>query len=224
MRNYTSLSYGDIIPDDLQSELIFIRDSLKQCFFRIGDIANEIYDGHSHTVQRDVINAAVGALCGKSGRTVRYYSETALFFPPEVRQEFEVLSFTHFVYAHTFGASWRVYLEKAAGSLSRSAESIAAELSRPAVVHEIPENLPSESPPETPGTPILGESDDDEEFRLEGRRIKRADLAMKYVDLLASVSEIIMEFPLAQKDASRLSDALRSLHAALPAVLAAANS
>ncbi len=56
---------------------------------------------------------AVAAFCGKSPRTVRYYYETAIFFPPEVRKRYDMLPFSHFVEARSFGDAWTTYLETA---------------------------------------------------------------------------------------------------------------
>ena len=62
-------------------------------------------------VTQDRIFNAIGNFCGKSGRTVRYYAETAGFYPRLVRDEFDVLPFSFFVFARYEGDNWRNVLE-----------------------------------------------------------------------------------------------------------------
>ena len=108
---------SDLIPDEIQNLLIYWRDKIKDGYFQIGDVANDMilraaFDGCS--VKRDKVYSAVGRFCGKSGRTVRYYAETAAFYPKKVREEYEMLPFGHFVFARTLGEKWTEVLDYAA--------------------------------------------------------------------------------------------------------------
>jgi hypothetical protein len=109
-----NVSYSDIVPEDIQNELMSWRDVFTLGYFAIGDIANELTE-RSTAIGLPVTNLdvhrAVGRFCGKSARTVRYYAEMANFFPVEVRQEFDMLPFTHFRFARTLGRRHRQVLE-----------------------------------------------------------------------------------------------------------------
>lgn len=109
----TNYSDSDIVPDDKQNLLMYWRDQLTAGFFSIGDIANEIiFDaakaGMKLTDHR--IYGAVSKFCGRSARTVRYYAETALFYPQEIRQEYDMLPFSYFVFARTLD-DWKSFLD-----------------------------------------------------------------------------------------------------------------
>ena len=106
---------SDLIPDETQNLLIYWRDKIKDGYFQIGDISNQMIlrsamDGYS--VKQEQVYSAVGRFCGKSGRTVRYYAETAAFYSENVRNEYEMLPFSHFVYARTLGEKWKEVLDK----------------------------------------------------------------------------------------------------------------
>ena len=110
------VSDRDIVPDSAQNILINWRDLFVDGYFAIGDIANSLVlrsaeRGFPVTDKR--VYKAVGRFCGKSGRTVRYYAETSAFYPEEVRDEFDVLPFSHFVFARSMGGRWREILEYA---------------------------------------------------------------------------------------------------------------
>lgn len=108
------ISDNDIVPDDYQNQLIHWRDLFVDGYFAIGDIANRLVRrsaemGFPVTDKR--VYKAVGRFCGKSPRTVRYYAETSAFYPEEVRDEFDMLPFSHFVFARSTGEQWREVLE-----------------------------------------------------------------------------------------------------------------
>lgn len=109
-------SPSDLIPESYQNALIQIRDNFRNGYFFIGDIANELCEyakmSHYRVTQADVFHA-VGRYCGKSGRTVRYYAECADFYPPSVRDEFDMCAFSHFVLAKSAGDEWRPIMEYA---------------------------------------------------------------------------------------------------------------
>ncbi len=95
--------YNTIIPEEWQMELLLIADNVKEHAWRIGDITNEVIRFYKNVQDEHVskmdIYAAVGSFCGLSSRTVRYYANVAQKIPPEMRHEYDVLSFAHFAAA-----------------------------------------------------------------------------------------------------------------------------
>jgi hypothetical protein len=90
------------LSQDTLNELLYWRDHLTAGYWRIGDIANALYDESVQNdlqVTRQQINAAIGHVIGKSGRTVRLYATVAAFFSSEIRQKYDVLPYAHFVFA-----------------------------------------------------------------------------------------------------------------------------
>ena len=111
------VSDADIVPDEYQMVLLQYADVYKYAAFDIGDIANLLINmaaskGFGVTVAR--VYEAVGRFCDKSGRTVRYYAEAAAFYPKSVRNEYDMLPFSHFSFARRVGDGSRVVLEYAA--------------------------------------------------------------------------------------------------------------
>lgn len=108
------VSDNDIVPDDYQNALLYWRDTFSRGYFSIGDIANELCELSllkDLPVTQQRIFDAVGKFCGKSGRTVRYYAETSSFYPSKVRDEYEELPFSHFVFAKTLNDEWKDVLD-----------------------------------------------------------------------------------------------------------------
>lgn len=105
---------SDLVSQTNQEKLIFWMDVFRAGQFDIGDIAIEEItrnaQRHKPATQERVFKA-VGRFCGKTSRTVRYYYETALFYPESVRREFNMLPFSHFVFARYLGSTWRECLE-----------------------------------------------------------------------------------------------------------------
>jgi hypothetical protein len=122
--NYTRI----ILPDTIIEELILWRDTFSRGYFRIGDIACKLAGQYASklnekiTSKEDLYNE-IGRYCGKSGRTIRYYSEIAEFYPTEVRDEYKVLPFSAFAKAKEF-ADWKAILDLAADNLTWSIEHI----------------------------------------------------------------------------------------------------
>lgn len=95
-------SYNDVIPQNLQNELLAIRDNLSQNFWDIGDIALMVcnyVDDNEMMVSRDFVWGAVGAFVGLSARTIREYARVARFYDYEIRKKYDVLTFSHFAMA-----------------------------------------------------------------------------------------------------------------------------
>jgi len=111
----TITTYERIIPPDVVSELISIGQSVSEHAFRVGDIANECVNLNKmagNDITQHIVYQAIGAFCGKAGRTVRYYAEVAEKFPLEIRKKYESLSFSHFAFAVKY-EHWQEILEYA---------------------------------------------------------------------------------------------------------------
>lgn len=121
------VSDSQIVPEKYQNELMMWREVFKRGHFAIGDIANELIllaAQQGFMIAQDQIFRAVGRFCDRSGRTVRYYAETAAFYPEEVRKEFDELPFSHFVFARSTGSNWRKVLEYAMARPEISAQRL----------------------------------------------------------------------------------------------------
>ena len=112
--------YNTLIPQNFQEELIQMGEDITRHTFRIGDIVLSIYDyveANGLECSRRDIWRAVGAYVGKAANTVQGYVILAEFYPPKVRQEYEVLSSNHFRAAmgieKKLGISWKRVLDYA---------------------------------------------------------------------------------------------------------------
>lgn len=125
-------SDNDLIPDEVQERLIYLRDIDREISFEIGDIANNAIRS---VAAKDIlvpdqrIFEAIGNFCGRRPRTVRYYYETARFYDQEARKKYDILSFSHFVAARTYGDDgWESFLELSMLHPQWSAVAVAAAL------------------------------------------------------------------------------------------------
>lgn len=92
------VSINDIVPEEYQQKLMQIDITMTQCYWLIGDIASDLVGQVNEVrarecgkvVSKQDIFEAVGFFCHRTGRSVRYYYECAWFFPPEVRQRYDV--------------------------------------------------------------------------------------------------------------------------------------
>lgn len=103
------MSYSDILPDNIQAELIQLADDQTRIEFRVGDIVAQAVAWNAQNQKPTSlmeIYAAVGAFVGKSARTIRDYSAVSAFFPADIRDEYAVLKFDHFRQAMTLGPDW----------------------------------------------------------------------------------------------------------------------
>lgn len=136
--------YGDLIPVNLQDELIAIRDSNTRQSWRIADIVDEVISfcrTNNREAEMQEVYAAVGLFAGRASRTVREYHAIGRFFPPEIREQFECLAFDHFRHAAQLG-------DRAIEALQWAMEQT-DELNRPATVDAMSARY---MPPE-PGAP-----------------------------------------------------------------------
>jgi hypothetical protein len=96
----TAMSYGAVLSNNAQEELMQMRDDFSNLSWRTGDIANrEINIQVDKRVTRSFIYSAVASFIGKKGRTVREYAMIANMFPPNARKKYDVLTFDHFRHA-----------------------------------------------------------------------------------------------------------------------------
>lgn len=99
----SALEIANYIPQEFFDTLLEIRQNFDEMSWRLGDITNDIvtlFYNHGYTaVQKNDIYAAVGRIVGKAARTIRLYAKTAMDFTPDIRQHYELLPFSHFVYA-----------------------------------------------------------------------------------------------------------------------------
>ncbi len=105
-----------IIEENDQNLLIMVRDSMRNGCFIIGDVANKYLVGTISKragVSSDNIFDAIGKLCGKSARTVRYYSRAAAFYSTEDRIKYESLPFSFFAYAMEYNDRYQEVLDVA---------------------------------------------------------------------------------------------------------------
>jgi len=121
-----------VIDSDIQDRLIFLGRVASDAYMEVGTIALRICN-RLDEIKRDSITGklylppgqadtlketgymdvyrVVGELFGKSGRRVREYAQAVQFYPAQAWTEFEVLPFSHFEFALTFGEKWRTVLE-----------------------------------------------------------------------------------------------------------------
>lgn len=144
--------YNDLIPIELQDELIFIRDTLTAQSWRIADITEEVIQFNRQKGQPfelQSVYAAVGLFVGKSSRTVREYHALGRFFDPEIRETFSMLAFDHFRHAAMLG-------DRAILALQWAAEQTDW-LNRPATVDSMIARFAPALPGEPEPPPFLDE-------------------------------------------------------------------
>ena len=110
---YKGVIATDILSEEDQTELIQLRDVIRDCYFEVGDVALRNVRAGAHAVGASVVYDAVGRFVGKSERTIRYYAETASFYQPVTRREFDILPFSFFVYAKSQSGRWQEILDYA---------------------------------------------------------------------------------------------------------------
>lgn len=116
--------YAEIVPTDLQDELLALRDEISKSSFRIGDIALQIIQEQRSGVE--MVYKAVGSFVGKSARTIREYTSVSAFYPRFIRDQYDVLAYDHFRVAMRMGDQWLEALDWAVNQTD--------EMNRPATV------------------------------------------------------------------------------------------
>lgn len=114
---------ASLIPTNYLDELIYARDTITQCNWKIGDITNEVFNilqADKKNIGRMELCSVVGKIVGKSGRTIRQYSDVAAFFNKATRDNYDVLTFNHFAVAMTFSTDWEMALNGFMSYLERA--------------------------------------------------------------------------------------------------------
>jgi hypothetical protein len=137
-----------VVPESVQARLGAIAAQHRRDAWMIGDCTNEIIqvaqarpDLYPDIGEMEIYRAVAVMLNQEySARTVRDYASIAAFYGPIVRDEFDLLPFSHFRYARTYGERWREVLEYSLAvahenSHSPSVEFLEAKL-RPAAFAE----------------------------------------------------------------------------------------
>lgn len=124
IRTGVSLLY-QVIPDELQNDLIQIGENLSRDKWKIGDIANEIKQLTRERLLNcsimDVYSFVAQLLRDEfSARTIEYYAGLSGFYDCNTREEFHPLSHSHFAYARQYGDKWLEVLNLAMDLLGQS--------------------------------------------------------------------------------------------------------
>ena len=93
------MRYSEIIPQSLQEELSQISTNETRNSWRIGEIANQIFINASlqgGALSFQFVCSAVSYYCGRSVSSVMQLAKVEKQFPPEIREEFDGLPFSHF--------------------------------------------------------------------------------------------------------------------------------
>lgn len=89
-----------ILPQEIQNELMVLRDVHSMTCWRIGDLTNQVIDWaieqQENAPTREMIYSAVGNIVGKLPRTIREYASISRKYPPEIRQQYDVLAYDYF--------------------------------------------------------------------------------------------------------------------------------
>jgi hypothetical protein len=127
---------NDIVPMEYQNKLMAIDFTMSQCYWMIGDIANDLINsvnrersfGLGKLVSQQDIFEAVGFFCHRTARTVNYYWNVARYFPIEVRQKHDV-PFSMYADAR-WVEDWELYLRISDENPMFSASRVRAEYYR----------------------------------------------------------------------------------------------
>jgi hypothetical protein len=96
------MTTNNIIPEQEQAVLLACRDGLISLSWLVGDTTNRIIDGHMEGrtgVTPHEVYGAVGRMVGKSYHSIASYAKTSKCFDVETRLKYNVLPFSHFVFA-----------------------------------------------------------------------------------------------------------------------------
>lgn len=216
------VSDSDIIPQNYQNKLMYWRDRLKEGYFQIGDIAAELLERSAQQgfpITQVRVFAAVGKFCDRSGRTVRYYYEVASFYPPDVRDQYDVLSFSAFAFAKSMGHRWKEVLDYAMlyPSISEDGLRIHFLVSLP-TPDDYAEPEPSPSIPTTlsPSIPPLIPTSHAQTS--VARNAVKSHAITTLGSLVDSLGEVLRSVPIRTESRDRLAEALDTIREILPEI------
>jgi len=101
------MSYEDVIPEEYMFRLMALAEEETKSSWEIGDITNLILKTAGKRLE---VYQAIGAMIGKKSRTIREYSRVSAFYPPDIRQRYEVLGYDYFRVAAR-SENWRQMLD-----------------------------------------------------------------------------------------------------------------
>jgi hypothetical protein len=127
------VSIDQIVPLDMQNRLMQLDITLSNAYFQIGDCANELVNSVNRQRSKELgklisqldIFSAIGYFCHRTSRSVRYYWNTASYFPQEIRNKFDV-PFNIFAMARWVD-NWELMLTIASENPQYSAAHVRAE-------------------------------------------------------------------------------------------------
>jgi hypothetical protein len=237
---------ADIVPDELQTRLIQIREDSLRNYFEIGDIANELIQLDAErgipVLVSDVMYA-VGVFAGKSARTVRYYADVSRFFVKEIREAYLELPFNFFVVAQSYGERWREVLDYALDHMLLSEDQLRDQFSirRVETEYQTPLVYPVQEErlirPEQIRSSLRGEAMREVRLDLEMPKIPplpdyrltsdTTEAVIKLSDAVRAIdnvfSRLSSEFHLSAFVMGEFTDALETLRKHIPALMEAAS-
>jgi hypothetical protein len=127
------VSINDIVPLDMQNRLMQLDVTLSNAYFEIGDCANELINSVNRQRSKELgklisqldIFSAIGFFCHRTSRSVRYYWNTASYFPIDIRNKYDV-PFNIFAMARWVD-NWELMLTIASENPQYSAAHVRAE-------------------------------------------------------------------------------------------------
>lgn len=111
------------LPQQVLNNLLAWRDSFSRGAWEVGDLTLEAYElarANGKRISVLQVDRQVAQVVGVAERTIRYYRTAAAFYNGFTREKYEVLPFSHFVFAMGFKGdeadgkpTWEMILEKA---------------------------------------------------------------------------------------------------------------
>ncbi len=207
------VNYSILVPDRYQEILIDLGSRSTSISFSIGDVTNDIRAGWQ-SVKRERpdlavsdadINAAVGAFCGKSARTVREYAAVAAFYTLEIREVYAVLSFDHFRTAMTLGPRWEMALMWAIDE-SQTNGGRPATVDKMVAKFAVPADMPDENP-----DPIEPVGPQNAAESVLGRNLAEAKIVADFVTNVSKLRAILQSTGLSRENSTRAEALLSEL-------------
>lgn len=206
-------SINDIVPEVYQHKLMEIDLTMSQCYWIIGDIAADLINSVNREkskqfgklVSRQDIYEAVGFFCHRTARSVRYYWETAHYFPLEVRQKYDV---PFNVYSEArWVKDWELLLQIAEQNPIWSAERVRSEYHKQ--TGEIrPVRLHSEEPSDDVEKEELPLPEAGEKWQGKAQVRFRNTVLSKLEHTVDELREVIVKIPLPESVRSRIMDVI----------------
>jgi len=107
----------NLLPDDVILEFRRLFEANDAYQFAIGDKLVDLVDEFAHVIKRSEILRQLSGATGADPSTLRDRETMARWFSPEVRAEYEVLSYSQLRACKSAGTQWREYAEYAVNNL-----------------------------------------------------------------------------------------------------------